>query len=94
MRRHGRRWLYVVAVVALVITLGTAAPARAHVRVFVGGAFGFPVYPAYPYYYYPYPYPAYPYDGVPPPGWDPGHWEWRQNRWGRWVEVWVPPHLR
>ena len=97
MKRNRRGWLFAVAVAALVETFGTAAPAHAHTRVFIGGAFGFPGYPAYPYSYYPYAYPVYPYpysDAVPPPGWDPGHWERRQNRWGRWVEVWVPSHLR
>ena len=77
---------------------GTAVPARAHARVFIQGVFPVPLYPApYPLYAYPpYPY-AYPYaisPAVPPPGWETGHWEWRKNRWGRWVEVWIPPHLR
>ena len=74
-----------------VLLLGPARPASASVRVFVGGAVGFPVYP-YPYPYY-YPYPA-PYAEVPPPGWAPGQWEWRYDPWGRPYRVWVPPHLR
>ena len=75
----------------MLLLLGPARPASAHVRVFVGGAVGFPVYP-YPYYYpYGVPYPAY---DVPPPGWEPGRWEWRSDPWGRRYRVWVPPHLR
>lgn len=78
--------------------LGATVPARAHARVFVGGYFPGPyAYAPYPFYGYPpYPY-AYPYAVAPsvlPPGWEAGHWEWRKNRWGRWIEVWVPPHLR
>ena len=94
--RRAGWWMSAIGAIALFLLIGSVTPAGAHARVFIGGAFGVPVYP----YYYPYPYPyypyaAYPYDyGVPPPGWDPGHWERRQNRWGRWVEVWVPPHLR
>ena len=86
------RWI--AAVILAVAVLGIPGPADAHTRVFIGGSFGVPVYPG-PYYYSPYYYP-YPYAGysVPPPGWDPGHWEWQQNRWGRWVEVWIPPHLK
>src|SRR5439155_16539890 len=57
------------AAVLGVLLLGPARPASAHVRVFVGGAVGFPVYP-YPYYY-----PYAPYPEVPPPGWEPGRWE-------------------
>ncbi len=90
--RRAGWWLSAITAIALVLLLGAVAPAGA-TRVIIGGAFGVPVYPYY--YPYAYPYPYYPYDyGVPPPGWDPGHWEWRQNRWGRWVEVWVPPHLQ
>ena len=87
------RWI--AAAILAVALLGSPDRADAHGRVFIGGAFGVPVYPVAPYYYSPYYYP-YPYSGysVPPPGWDPGHWEWRQNRWGRWVEVWIPPHLK
>jgi hypothetical protein len=82
----------------IVMVLGTAAPARAHTRVFAHGFYPVPyAYGPYPFYAYPpYPY-AYPYvesPAIPPPGWEAGHWEWRKNRWGRWVEVWVPPHLR
>jgi hypothetical protein len=86
----------VTVVVFAAVLLGTAAPARAHARVFIQGVFPVPLYAApYPAYYPPYPY-AYPYaisPAVPPPGWETGHWEWRKNRWGRWVEVWIPPHL-
>ena len=92
MRRYRRLSLYGIAAASLALALlGAPAPASAHVRFFVGG--GIPVYPVAPYYYpyYPYPYAGY---SVPPPGWDPGHWERRKNRWGRWVEVWIPPHLR
>jgi len=85
------------AVVLAVAIMGAAAPARAHVRVFVGGAFGFPVVPypypyAYPYYGYPAPYPG----GVdvPPPGWVAGHWAWWYDHSGRRFRVWIPPHLR
>ena len=91
MRSRRRLWSRAIAGTALALGL-LAVPSRAsaHVRFFVGG----PIYPG-PYYYSPYYYP-YPYVGyaVPPPGWDPGHWEYRKNRWGRWVEVWIPPHLR
>jgi hypothetical protein len=87
------RWI--AAASLAVALLGGAGQADAHTRVFIGGTFGVPIYPVGPYYYSPYYYP-YPYAGysVPPPGWDPGHWEWRQNRWGRRVEVWIPPHLK
>jgi len=79
------------ALLGALLLLGPARPASAHVRVFVGGAVGFPVYP-YPYpYYYPY---APPYPEVPPPGWEPGHWEMRYDQWGRPYRAWVPPHLR
>ncbi len=71
-----------------VLLMGPARPASAHVRVFVGGAVGFPVYP-YPYYY-----PYAPYPEVPPPGWEPGRWEWRYDPWGRPYRAWIPPHLR
>ena len=84
----------------VVMLSSVAVPARAHTRVFVQGFFPVPyAYAPYAFYGYPpYPYPyAYPYavsPAVPPPGWETGHWEWRKNRWGRWVEVWIPPHLR
>ena len=91
-RRHRRRAGVMGAALLSLFLLGAARPASAHVRVFVGGAIGFPVYP-YPYPYYYYPYPA-PYPEVPPPGWAPGHWEWRYDPWGRPYRVWVPPHLR
>jgi hypothetical protein len=89
----------VLAVAAII--LGTAVP-RAHARVFVHGFFPVPfAYAPYPYAYPVYAYPPYPYaypypvsPAIPPPGWEPGHWEWRTNRWGRRVEVWIPPHLR
>ena len=90
------RWI--ATVILAVALLGIPGRANAHTRVFIGGTFGVPIYgapyyysPYYSPYYYPYPYAGY---SVPPPGWDPGHWEWRQNRWGRWVEVWIPPHLK
>jgi hypothetical protein len=96
MVQRGGQVLVVVAL-ALVLVGAAAVPARAHTRVIVGGTFGVPVYPPYPYYYpyYPYPYPPYSYaPAVPPPGWDPGHWEWRYDAWGRPLRVWVPAHLR
>lgn len=90
-------------VIFAAVLVGIAVPARAHARVFIQGVFPIPLYPVplypapYPVYSYPpYPY-AYPYaisPAVPPPGWETGHWEWRKNRWGRRVEVWIPPHLR
>ena len=84
------------------ILVGTAVPARAHTQVFVHGFFPAPfAYAPYPYAYPVYAYPPYPYaypypvsPALPPPGWEAGHWEWRTNRWGRRVEVWIPPHLR
>ena len=86
-----RAGVMAAALLALLLLVGPARPASAHVRVFVGGAVGFPVYP-YPYpYYYPY---AAPYPEVPPPGWEPGHWEMRYDPWGRPYRAWVPPHLR
>jgi hypothetical protein len=52
-------------VLALVLVGVFAAPARAHVHVFIGGVFGLPL-PAYP-YVTTYPYvPAYPYAYVAP----------------------------
>lgn len=80
-------WRWVCAgVLALVLVGGVAAPASAHVRVFIGGVFGLPIYP-YPYAYaaptyaYPYPpYPAYaPYAVPSPPVWVGGHWVWRHD---------------
>ena len=96
MAARGNHLEHGTAALVLVLLVGAAAPAAAHVDVFVGGAFGFPAYPA-PYYYgcvytAPYPYVAYP--GLPPPGWVPGHWEWRYDAWGRAVQVWMPAHLR
>ena len=89
---HWRRaGVMAAALLGVLLLLGPARPANARVRVFVGGAIGFPVYP-YPYpYYYPY---AVPYPEVPPPGWAPGHWETRYDSWGRPYRAWVPPHLR
>jgi len=89
---HWRRaGVMAAALLGVLLLLGHARPANARVRVFVGGAIGFPVYP-YPYpYYYPY---AVPYPEVPPPGWAPGHWETRYDPWGRPYRAWVPPHLR
>ncbi len=74
--------------------LSAAAPAAAHVRVFVGGVVGAPwPHPYAPYYYYPpSPYPPLP--ESPPPGWVPGHWELRYDAWGRPYRAWIPPHLR
>ncbi|MFI5396175.1 MAG: hypothetical protein ACHQ9S_11645 [Candidatus Binatia bacterium] len=105
-RRLGRT--LALAAFSLVLLGVFAAPARAHVHVFVGGAFGVPIYP-YPYirpypYVSAYPYPAYPvYNGyaligppagIPPPGWVRGHWAWRHAGWGRRFRAWVPAHLR
>jgi len=84
----------VAALVLILLLGGAAAPASAHVRIFVGGVLGFPGY-AYPVVYpyaVPYPYVAYP--AFPPPGWVPAHWEWRYDRWGRPLRVWVPAHLQ
>lgn len=87
------RRVLALAVLALAVVGPFTAPASAHVRVFVGGAFGVPVYP-YPYvrpypYIHAYPYPPYPVyggypvigppAGVPPPGWVRGHWAWRHG---------------
>jgi len=83
----------VAAAVLAGFLLGSSRPAGAHVRVFVGGAVGLPVY-VYPYPYYSYPYVSYPAYEVPPPGWAPGHWEWRYDPWGRRYRAWVPSHLR
>ena len=81
-------------IAAALLMVSIAAPAAARVHVFVGGAFGVPVYPyAYP---YPYPYyyaPAYPGPVAPPAPWVPGHWEWRYDQWGRRYRAWVPAHL-
>ena len=89
--KRRRAGVMAAALLAPLFLLSPARPASAHVRVFVGGAVGFPVYP-YPYPYY-YPYSA-PYPEVPPPGWAPGQWEWRYDPWGRPYRTWVPPHLR
>ena len=100
MTATGRVLMRGVLLAVLVTALGSAiAPAGAHVRVFVGGAFGpvvpYPYYAPYPYPYYgPYSYPYAPGYAVPPPGWEPGHWESRRDAWGRAVWVWVPGHLR
>ena len=80
----------VTAAIVATLLVGSAIPASARVRVFVGGAVGLP-YP-YPYYYYP-PYAPYPSYEVPPPGWVPGHWEWRYDPRGRRYRAWVPQHL-
>ncbi len=72
-RWRGLRWLG-LCVLAIVLIVGPAVPASAHVGVFIGGAFGVPVYPyaytyPYPYAYaqpYPYAY-GYPYPYYPPP---------------------------
>ena len=98
-----RRNAHGIAALSLAAALlGGATAADARVGVFIGLGVPGP-YPYYPYSYYPYPYyypPAYPYYypyytySAPPAGWEQGHWEWRKNRWGRWVEVWVPTHLK
>jgi hypothetical protein len=101
-------WLLLGAIlIGIGLLAANPASAGARVHVFVGGAYGVPAYPYYPYpayyygpYYAPYPYPApyyYGYDtypGSPPPGYEPGHWDWRHDDWGRRVRVWVPGHLR
>jgi hypothetical protein len=103
-RNRRPKLLALGTILAAIFMAGAPAEAEARVRVFVGGAFGVPLYPYYPFpayyygpYYAPYPYPApyyYESPGSPPPGWDPGHWEWRQDASGRPIRVWVPPHLR
>lgn len=87
----------VAAALALAMVLGASALAEAHVRVFVGGTVGVPVWGSpylyaspYPYYYGPYPGPY----AAPPPGWAPGRWEWQYNPDGWRYRVWVPPHLQ
>ncbi|MFN8543820.1 MAG: hypothetical protein U0807_06405 [Candidatus Binatia bacterium] len=92
-----------IALGAVLLVGATSRPAHAHHwRGRVGIGLGVPAYPYYyppPVYYppvaYPYP-PAYSYYPAPyaPPGFVAGHWEYRTNRWGRTVEVWIPPHLR
>ena len=104
-RRRGLRWLG-LCVLAMVLVGSSAVPASAHVRVFIGGAFGVPVYPyayTYPYPYasaQPYPY-AYGYPYYPPyvgfgvtvpPGWVGGHWGWRHDHFGHRGRIWVPSH--
>ena len=102
-------WL-VVSVLVMLIIGASAVPASADVRFFVGGTFGFPVYP-YPYAYaapypcaspHPYAY-SYPYAPSPPyvsfgvtlpSGWVRGRWVWRHDRIGRRSRAWVPSHLR
>jgi len=96
--RRFPRWALAAGVAALLAVLSVPR-AHAQVAVATGAGLTGPVY-VFPYpFFYPYPYVGwgyplgYPY-GTPPPGWDPGHWEMRENRWGRRVEVWVPPHLQ
>jgi hypothetical protein len=99
-RMQGRQQIWIAGLAALVLTaLMLAIPARAHVRVFVGGGYGVPIVTPYAYPYYPAPY-AYPYynyytytEPVPPPGFVPGHWEWRRDSYGGRIRVWVPAHL-
>jgi hypothetical protein len=85
-------------VLALVLVGLFAAPARAHVHVFIGGVFGMPL-PVYPYvavypYAPPYPYsyaapyyPPYPayggYAVVRPPAVPPGAWARGHRAWRR-----------
>ncbi len=81
----------VTAALVAALLMGSALPASARVRVFVGGAVGLPYPYPYPYYYPPYaPYPSY---EVLPPGWVPGHWEWRYDPRGGRYRAWVPSHL-
>ena len=98
-RRLHRAMRFGVAAAFALLAVSAAAPAEAHVRVFVGGAVGVPAwgypYPPPYYYYSPYAVPySLEYPGPPPPGWEPGHWEWRYDGAGRRVRAWVPPHLR
>jgi hypothetical protein len=96
MGRTRRLGLFGAMALAALLVLLSTAPASARVRVYIGGAFGYPyAYPAYAYPYYAYP--PYPYGvtpAVPPPGWAPGHWEYRYDPYGRRYRAWVPPHLR
>ena len=90
------RWVCTIGL-ALVLVGGLVVPARAHVRVFIGGVLGVPAYP-YPYAYaYAAPPPCYrpyPYTGyVVPPARVRGHWAWRHDAWGRRIHVWVPPYV-
>jgi hypothetical protein len=97
-----RRGIGVGALALTILVMVGAPSARAHVGVFVGGSWGYPgPYRYYPYYsYVPYPYDAYPSypwvapPAVPPPGWVPGHWERRYDARGRYINVWIPEHLR
>lgn len=84
----------IAALALAALMLITPGRAHAHVRVVVGGRFGVPFVAPYPVYYYPAPYPYYYYtEPVPPPGFVPGRWEWRTDRYGGRIRVWVPAHL-
>ena len=95
-RWRAPRWIFAVLLMMVSVS-ASAAPASAHVRVFIGGVFGTPVY-AYPRAYV-HPYPTY-YTpdagchGALPPGWVRGHWVRERDAWGRWIQVWVAAHLR
>jgi hypothetical protein len=94
---HPEHWVFGL-LVGLMLLGFSAAPARAHVRPFLGVGLPVPVYTyAYP-YASPYSYrhdtyysPRRLYGGAPPVC---GHWAWRHDAWGRRIRFWVPAHLR
>jgi hypothetical protein len=100
--KHRTLWRWAcVGLLALVLVGGVATPASAHVRVFIGGVFGLPIYP-YPYAYaaptyaYPYsPYPVYaPYAAPLPPVWVGGRWASRHEHFRGHSRAWGPRRWR